>query len=363
MAPVPTQLGVRSKTGGDVLKVAIVCPYDLGSFGGVQDQAAKLTRWLRDLGHDAWLVGPGEEGPPGARLVGPVTVVSANGSATPITLSPRAWRATLEAVEGADVVHVHEPLMPVVAQAATSAPMAKVGTFHADPSRMVRRLYRAGGPILRLVTQRLDAATAVSPVAAGALGGLVSPVVVPNGLDVSSYRVGDKRPHRVAFLGRRNPRKGLDVLLRAWPAVVEAVPDAELVIAGTEGDGGADGVSYLGRVDEERKRDVLAEASVFCAPNTRGESFGITLAEAMASGCAVVASGLAGFVHVAAGAGIFVPPGDHRSLAATLIEVLSDEEMRLRSAATGLEVVTRFDAPAVTQAYVREYERALEAAE
>lgn len=344
------------------MRVAVVCPYDLGRFGGVQDQAIKLVTWLNEAGHEAWLIGPGNDGPPGARLVGPVTVVTANRAATPITLSPASWRKTVEAVSDVDVIHIHEPFMPVVSQAAAAVgDVAKVGTFHADPSRAVRRLYRIGGPLLRRVAAKLTLATAVSPVAAAPLAGLVDVRLVPNGIDVADFPVGDKVPHRVTFLGRDDPRKGLDVLLQAWPAVMRHIPDAELVVAGADRRGvSAPGVSFAGSVDEAAKRELLAESAVFCAPNTGGESFGLVLAEAMAAGCAVVASAIPAFVHVLGEAGSLTKPGDAGGLADTLVGLLRDPLRRERLVAVGAERIARFDRVAVLAAYVEAYEDALD---
>ncbi len=362
MASLPAQLALRPTGGIRAVKIAMVCPYDLERPGGVQDQAIKLCSWLQEAGHDAWLVGPGGSGPPGARLVGPVTVITANGAATPITLSPGAWRRTAEAVSGADVVHVHEPFMPIVSQAATAAAdLPKVGTFHADPSRAVRRLYRIGGPMLRRIAGRLTVATAVSPVAAAPLAGLVDVRLVPNGLDMGEFTPGEKVARRVAFLGRDDPRKGLSVLLDAWSLVLSKVPSAELVVAGPSKRGDHPGVRFLGRVDERQKRELLAKSAVFCAPNTGGESFGIVLAEAMAAGCALVVSGLAAFVHVAGDAAIFTKPGDPAGLAAALVRVLTRPAELDSFAEAAIARVARFDRGVVLDGYVGAYEDALAA--
>ena len=69
------------------MRVALVCPYDLGRFGGVQDQVLELARWLREAGHEAWAVGPGPERD-GVVSVGGSVLVKANGSMSPIALSP-----------------------------------------------------------------------------------------------------------------------------------------------------------------------------------------------------------------------------------------------------------------------------------
>ena len=343
------------------MKVAIVCPYDLGAHGGVQDQARKLTAWLQEAGHDAWLVGPGTKGPPGVRLVGPVTVIRANGAATPLALSPSAWGRTAEAIVDADLVHVHEPFMPLVSQAAVAQARAPVvGTFHADPSRTVRRLYRVAGSVLRRVADRLAVSTAVSPVAAGALDGIFSTRIVPNGIDVASFRPVTKNPNQVAFLGRDDLRKGLGVLLEAWPQVTASVPAARLIVAGVGQDRGTHaGVTFAGAVGRDRKRRILGESAVFCAPNTGGESFGLVVAEAMAAECAVVASAIAAFVNVVGDAASLTKPGDSEALAAAIVNLLAHPAERERMAAQGLARVGRFDRAVVLAGYLEAYEAAL----
>lgn len=341
------------------MKVALICPYDLGSFGGVQDLVTSLGGWLRDAGHDAWVVGPGEGGE-GTVGVGRSLVVPINGSAAPIAVSPGVGRRVRAAVDGADVVHVHEPFVPVVGTAATrKSGAALVGTFHADPSPLVRRVYRAAAPVLRGMVRRLDVVTAVSPVASSALSPFVVPRLVPNGIDTAEFEPSAGMPHRVAFLGRDDPRKGLDVLLAAWPMVRRQVPDAELVVAGGR-TGHMDGVRFLGGVGPAARRELLAGASVYCAPNLGGESFGIVLVQAMASRCAVVASALPAFAHVVGDAGVLVKPGDVAGFASSLAGVLIDDTRRaeLQSAATAR--VARFDRDAVVSGYLEAYRDALD---
>ncbi len=95
------------------MRIGLVSPYDLGRPGGVQDQVIRLAGWLRDEGHDVVIVGPGIEGPDGAVLLGPTTVVPANRAATPIRLRPGVGRELTAVLGGLDVIHVHEPLMPI----------------------------------------------------------------------------------------------------------------------------------------------------------------------------------------------------------------------------------------------------------
>jgi phosphatidylinositol alpha-mannosyltransferase len=338
----------------------------------VQDQVGKLATWLAEAGHEAVVIGPGREsvlaGSPPTTLLGPTVGVRANRSTAPILLDPRVVRSLRSAVEGCDVVHVHEPLMPAVGPAAMlGLDLPEVATLHADPSPAVRRLYRTARPLVRRVLGRAAVVTAVSPVAASAVGPL--PVrLVPNGIDVAGY-TGNHRgvalAGQVAFVGRDEPRKGLGVLLEAWPRVVEAVPGSELVVVGADapaGHGrGGSAVRFLGRVSDEEKRRVLGESAVLCAPNTGGESFGIVLVEAMAAGCVVVASALPGFVHVLGDAGVLVSPEDPAALAAAVTGLLGDPARLADLADRSRTRVRRFDREVVLAGYLAAYRDAVAA--
>ena len=152
------------------MRVAIVCPYDLGAAGGVQDQATRLVGWLDQLGHDATLVGPGREGPDGAVLLGGTATIPANRAATPISVDPRVRGRLLEVFGEVDVAHIHEPLMPTVSLTASRVgDLPKVGTFHADPPGWARRGYRGTGALLRRIVSKLDVMTATSPVSRSAI--------------------------------------------------------------------------------------------------------------------------------------------------------------------------------------------------
>jgi phosphatidylinositol alpha-mannosyltransferase len=342
------------------VKVAIVSPYDLGLPGGVQDQVIRLSGWLEDLGHQSVVVGPGVEGPEGAVLLGSTRVVRANRAATPIGLDPRMSRRLKEAIHDADVVHIHEPLMPVVsASASTLTTHPTVGTFHADPPNWARLGYRLGSSVWKKAVNRLDVVTTVSHVSGSAIAPFVSARVIPNGIDISGYGGIVKSPLRVAFLGRDDERKGLQVLLDAWPGVVEAIPDAELRVIGAERDDQIGGVTFLGRIDEDTKRTELGRAEIFCAPNLGGESFGIVVAEGMASGCAVVASGIPAFVGVLGESGVFISPGDSVGLADALVSLLRNRELLAEKQRAGQAAVARFDGIAVARRYMGAYEDAL----
>ena len=342
------------------MKIAVVCPYSIDVPGGVQEQAIGLVERIGASGHEAWLVAPGVTGLPEAKLVGRSVNVRANGSIAPIALHPATIARVRRAIADADVVHVHEPFVAPTSLAAFlgGAPPA-VGTFHADPSSVMRGFYRLAGPVLKSVTAKLAAVTAVSEAARSAVDHLVDGVItIPNAIDSGAYAINAERhPDRVVFLGRDEPRKGLDVLLAAWPVVRAAMPGAELVVLGADRHGSQDGIRYLGLSVGPAKRQQLAEATIFCAPNLGGESFGISLVEAMAAGCAPVVSDLRAFRSVAGETARYVPVGDSRMLADQIIDSLRDRDRTRDRSRAAVRTAARYDWEQVLPRYVDIYER------
>lgn len=348
------------------MRIGVVCPYDIGRPGGVQQLSGELTARLRDMGEDVVFVGAGEswfEGGPGLDdvtiPVGRSTSIRANESLVPLRLNPIGWRRVRRALEGVDVIHVHEPLAPMVGWMALSIAKPTVATFHADPPAWVPYVYRYAPWVAGRL--RDSTITAVSPTAATALpSGWGEPHIVPNAIDVASYQLTvDREDLRVAFLGRDEPRKGLSVLLDAWPTVHSRYPDSELVVMGADRGDDRPGVRFTGPVSGEEKRRLLASSRVFVAPNLGGESFGIVVIEAMAAGCAVVASDLPSFLDVTGGdSAVHVPKGDGSALAAAISDLLGDGPTAMALGEAGRERAQRYDWPVVVEEYRRLYAKA-----
>lgn len=337
------------------MRVALVSPYGLGVPGGVQQQVIELAAWLELNGHSCIVFAP-DAVEHGVDL-GSTVRWRANGAVAPIHLRPAVLQSLPKQLAEYDVVHLHEPFMPAVGWAALRTEAPLVATFHADPSDLVRRTYRVARGI---VNRSLGDAvvTAVSLTAASTISWL-EPAIIPNALDVDGYRSDvEKQRSQVAFLGRPDPRKGRDVLLDAWPQVRAAVPSAELVVMGAGGGPELPGVTYAGQVSESEKRAVLAESGVFCAPNRGGESFGITVAEGMAAGCAIAASDISAFTDLLDGTGRLFSNGDADQLASVLIELLSDHDAQQTRAAMSSARIDGFDWDAVGVRYVECYESA-----
>jgi phosphatidylinositol alpha-mannosyltransferase len=332
------------------IRVGLVSPYDLSIPGGVQAQVLGLAGYLNQHGDEAVVIGPGlPDGVSGLDL-GPSVSIPGNGSMVPISLDPRARGRLRSVARDLDLLHVHEPLMPLVSLLANRAGPPVVATLHAAPGALGRGLYRLGRPLLRAALANTVALTAVSETAASVMSSRFEVQIVPNGLDVASMQVDTARNHkRVAFLGRDEPRKGLDVLLEAWAKVSAAHRDAELIVMGATRE--SDDVTWMGRVDDRAKAEALSSSAIFVAPHLGGESFGIVLLEAMAAGAAVVASDLAPFRAVAAGAARHFPVGDSDALADALIDLLSNPRERASLASGGSNRAAGFDWSVIGAAY------------
>ncbi len=178
--------------------------------------------------------------------------------------------------------------------------------------------------------------------------------IIPCGIDLGRFRP-DLRPlrevvagtKRILFLGRLDARKGIEILIAAMPAVLKSVPGATLSVVGrgpmeqsarslAERLGVSRSVEFAGSVAQDDLPRRYAGSSVYCAPTLGGETLGIVLLEAMASGAPVVASRIPGYDETVRDGidGLLVPPADPASLAASLVRVLTDPalEQRLRSA-------------------------------
>jgi phosphatidyl-myo-inositol alpha-mannosyltransferase len=375
-------------TSGDhrPLRVALVCPYDLDMPGGVQTHVRALGGALRNLGDEVTILGPSRTGDdPSMVALGGSIRVPFNRSVAPIAVSPLAARRVSRALLtfAPEVVHVHEPAVPMVALAATwRSPRPAVGTFHAWSAS--DRVYRAARPLLRPVLGRLAARIAVSGPAATfhaqALG--LDPsdfTVIPNGVEVARFASATPDPGlssdvpTLLFVGRLEPRKGLEHLLAALTTLRRNGTEARLLVVG--GGSGRDApqtrlpedirtaVTFLGRVDDHDLPRCYASADLFVAPSLGGESFGVVLVEAMAAGVPVVASSIPGYRSVATDGedAVLVPPGDADALAAALAGLLDDPESRRRLSDGGRRTAAGYDW-SVVAARVREvYTEALAA--
>lgn len=295
------------------MRVALVCPYDLARPGGVQNHVLGLAAALRAAGHDARVLAPSVERTSvertgvGQQISGGVSV-RWNGSVAPVVWGPRtanAVRRWLLCVDP-DLVHVHEPTAPSVGWHALRAADGRwptVATFHqAGTPAWALTVARKG---LRGSLGRLGAAICVSRAALEAAAPLClpDPTIIGNGFDFEGWADAASEPKRrvVAFVGRRgDPRKGFSLFEEMACSMYRDHPDIDWWALGPGGDVRPPIIEPdgPGPLSVARLRERVGEAAVVVAPNTRGESFGLVLVEALAAGAQVVAADLPAFVDV-----------------------------------------------------------------
>lgn len=366
------------------MKIGIVNPYSWDVPGGVGFHIRDLALKLRSRGHDVRVLTPStsDDLPEWITSAGSSVSIPFNGSVANISIKPKALARTRRwlADNDFDVVHVHEPVVPSVSMAAamlSSAPL--VGTFHAALGRSVSRAI-ASAP-MRLYMERIGVRIAVSEEARRTLiehhGG--DAVIIPNGVETASFRTAqpldqwvatDERPV-IVFLGRLDePRKGLGIFAGAIESVLERVPGTRFLIAG-RGDAPdsratvarfGDSVSFLGGISDEEKESLLAGASIYVAPQTGGESFGIVLVEAMAARTTVVASDIPAFRAVLEDgrAGALFETGNSDSLASVLTDLLGDHERLDALADAGQRASAQYDWEVVADKVFEVYKLAID---
>jgi phosphatidylinositol alpha-mannosyltransferase len=341
------------------VKVGIVVPFSWSFWGAVNEHAELQAEALGRLGIETrTMIGndpPGtftralhprhgrhDEPPDDVIPVGRSVIVPANGSLPNIVLTPRVPGRVRRvfAEERFDVIHLHEPMTPgICVSALASAECPVVATWHAAGELNWHRL---GLPLWGFLIDRIDYRIAVSEQARMSVSRWLPAAydVIPNGVLVPPAADPGDRDHTVVFIGRHDPRKGLGVLLNAWPEV-HSRTGARLRVVGADplavrlllsrnrvSDEGIDVLGFLSQEDLTRE---LLGTKVLAAPSIGMESFGMVLTRAFACAVPVVSSDIDGYRDVmTAETGLLVPPGDPAALAEGIVRLLEDEPLRQR---------------------------------
>jgi phosphatidylinositol alpha-mannosyltransferase len=360
------------------LKIGIVCPYSWDTPGGVQNHIRDLAEFLITAGHQVSVLAPAidEENLPDYVVnAGKPISIPYNGAVARVLFGPVAFARVRQWISNGefDLLHLHEPAIPsisLLACWAADGPM--VGTFHAAAKR--QKIIFAIGPILEPAIEKLSARIAVSEAARLTLTDHLDTdaVVIPNGIYASRYKDGKPQTkwqgNTIGFIGRfEEPRKGLSVLLDALPVIARFAPDVKVFVAGP-GDSAEVEKSidpqlrhrftFLGKISEEDKADFMSSVSIYVAPNTGGESFGIILAEALAAGACVVASDIPAFDDLLGHGefGALFKSEDPTDFAKMIIDLLRDEKKRTELASAGRLRGQSFDWNVVAQQIFSVYE-------
>jgi len=365
------------------MKIGLVCPYNIAKGGGVQEIVLATRAELVKRGHNVKIITPlPRQGKipkdPDVIFIGTSTDFKSP-THTHVQVSASAGVSKIESMlaeENFDILHFHEPWIPMLSlQILQRSNAVNIATFHAKipETLMSRTITRVVTPYLRSVLKYLDEMTAVSDSAAEYVTSLTDiPVtIIPNGIDLSKYKFSpDKKTSdtkTILYIGRLEKRKGVKFLLQAYQLLSQDDDNLRLIIGGDGPDRKklellADelklkNVSFLGYVSEEVKLDLLVQADVFCSPAIFGESFGIVLLEAMATGVVASAGNNSGYNDLMQGVGALsiTNPQDTSEFARQLKLLLNEPDIRKLWRTWAKSYVKQFSYPRVVDMYEELY--------
>ena len=375
------------------MKIALVSPYDFAYPGGVANHICALEHHFTRMGHEVKIIAPASHAITtfGDRFIpiGKPRPIPTGGSIARVTISLRL-ASTIKAVlskEKFDIVHLHEPFMPMLCSAVlrfSNAP--NIGTFHACGGKPG---YGFGKPISTIMLKRrarkLDGRIAVSKVAMEFANKYVPGcyTIIPNGVDLECFSpevppidqfVDDKL--NILFVSRLEKRKGLNYLLEAYKQVKGEIPNSRLIIVGPGTRlrhkyekwvrrNGVKDVVFVGYVSYDELPRYYKTADIFCVPATGRESFGIILLEAMAVGKPIVATNIEGYAGLVADGveGLLVPPKNKEQLAQALISLATDDSLRQEIGARGRIKASEYGWEHIAQRVSNYYLRVISGAE
>lgn len=359
------------------MKIGIVSQSYYPRFGGVTEHVHHTALELQNRGHQVTIItshfrgGEKQYGVPLER-VGWNILIPFNRAFVDFTVGVtiRQELDRLYRRHDFDVVHTHCPLapsLPMIAVDAATCP--QVGTFHTTGGRGFLQDFFKGR--LERTVARLDARIAVS-VTARESAEVYHPGhyhVIPNGVDIENFHPSNgafenwRDPDHVnlLFVGRLDPRKGLQYLLAAMPEVVKRTNGrARLLVVGDSylrprfeaslAPSVRRSVTFLGHVPIADLPRWYATGDIFVSPASGNESFGIVLVEAMAAGRPVVCSDIPGYRCVVQPEknGVVFEPGNVEALAEAIVKLVNDPERRAQLATRGRQRAQEFAWPRVT---------------
>jgi glycosyltransferase involved in cell wall biosynthesis len=361
--PVDGEAAVRAPEGGRRNIVKVLTLIDAFRLGGAEALVAQLARLAPDAGFELDVLSLSPPSPERSKMVPALEAAGLVPRYLGVRrlLDPAAQPALVRAIRasGCDVVHAHLGMaITLGVPAATLAGRKAICTFHTvdapeEPRGQVRERLAVG------VATRSFRTIFVSHASRQAFADRYRPrrmppnwIVLHNGVDIGQFTPAAVPPaplpgvpaHHgptVTVLSAQRAFKGIEVLVRAWPAIRAAVPDARLLLVGD----GAERPALERRVAELDLTDsvvfagvrndvvaVLQAADLVVLPSLEGENLPTVLMEAGACGRPVVSTNVGGIPDIVrhGTTGLLVPPADPAALAAAVNRLLRSPDERAR---------------------------------
>ena len=269
------------------IKVLLVTPYSFKKYGGVQNQVNLIEEYLSS--HDEYEVKVFAYGKTKSLDSNKVFNIPFNSSVSSVLLFPNR-KLLLEYIDWADVVHVHEPFVPLLFW---KLPKNKkyVFTHHASLGAIVTNILN----IIYNFFRYRSISTYVSKSAeTNALSLNSEPVLIPNMIKINQ-NISFNKSHGFLFIGRQEPRKNYSFFVKLSN---HKQFTNKLFYAITNKDRSDKNITIFKNPDDDFKNEIFAKTNIYLALNTKSESFGITLLEAVNNGNLVISSNLSSFINV-----------------------------------------------------------------
>jgi len=344
------------------MKVGLISFHSFFRPGGVKNHILGLAQEFKKRGIETKIIAPRRKGSEDygqdVILLGTSFPLSFSGSKSDLSINfnPLAVEKVLKR-EKFDVLHFHNVGFPSTLQILESSKSLNILTLHSniDGNRFFAKLPKIFYPFEKLICRKIGGIIGVSSVSLEFLKNYSGPkTIIPNGIDVELFnprapRIEGFGETGILFVGRIEKRKGLIYLLKAHKLLSKKHPGLRLIIVG-EGELKKDcqnwaaennlkEVYFKGEISEEERPSYFASADIFVSPAVFGESFGLVLLEAMASGTPLVGFANRGYQELLKGkrgADFLVPPKDYQALARKIDVLIENKSLRQEVAEWGV---------------------------
>ena len=269
------------------IKVLLVTPYSFKKYGGVQNQVNLIEEYLSS--HDEYEVKVFAYGKTKSLDSNKVFNIPFNSSVSSVLLFPNR-KLLLEYIDWADVVHVHEPFVPLLFW---KLPKNKkyIFTHHASLGVIITNILSI---IYKFFRYRSISTYVSKSAEANALALNSEPVLIPNMIKINQH-ISFNKNQGYLFIGRQETRKNYSFFVKLSN---HKQFTNKLFYAITNKDKSDKNITIFKNPDDDFKNEIFAKTNIYLALNTKSESFGITLLEAVNNGNLVISSNLSSFINV-----------------------------------------------------------------
>jgi phosphatidyl-myo-inositol alpha-mannosyltransferase len=329
--------------------------------GGVSEVLHHLSKALKNLGNEVHILTgnhPKADKEKNVTRLGKRKSLQLNKSEVNWVFSPLLFSKVRNFIRSNDfdIIHTHGPFAPNLSFLALLYSNAtNFATFHTAFSGF--NYYKISKFFFTPISRKINGSICVSQYALSEIYPHFPESnyrIIPNGVDIKRFQPKGKKLDEftnntiILFLGRLDPRKGLSVLIKAFPLIKKKIPDALLVVAGKGmppkniPENLKKYIIFKGAIPNEMVPVYYRSADLYCSPALFGETFGIVLLESMACGTPVIASNIKGYRDVIPDKAMLFEKGDPNSLASKAISILKNKAKQKRIIKISLETAKQY---------------------